>query len=104
MPGQGPTQLITDVARTSCVGDIKLPTAAGEDIGTSAGCSLKGFIWFVGMRGAGEASSMAAAPGHNDCHDNKLKAWVEIDSAGTRTNCEGMGRCSIFFAISPAPR
>ena len=72
MPGLGPPQLNTDVARMSCLKGIKLPTAEEEGEETTAGCSLVGLIGFVGMQEADETGSMAAAPGHKVWHANGI--------------------------------
>ena len=80
MPGLGPTQLITDVARMSWLEGKKLPTAGEEGEGATAACSLKGLKGFVGMQVTGGAGSMAAAPVHKFRHANGRieelsKAW-----------------------------
>ena len=64
MPGLGPTQLITAVARMSWLDGKKIPTAGEEGEGATAACSLKGLKGFEGMQVTGEAGSMAAAPVH----------------------------------------
>ncbi len=72
MPGLGPTQLITDVARMSWNVSKKLPTAEEEGEEATAACSLGGLVGHLGMQEAIEAGSMAAAPVHIFWHGNGL--------------------------------
>ena len=72
MPGLGPTQLITDVARVAWIGGMKLPTAEEEGEEATAACSLGGLVGHLGMQEAIEAGSMAAAPVHIFWHGNGL--------------------------------
>ena len=109
MPGQGPTQLITDVARMSWIGDIKFPIFEEEGEEETAACSLGGLIGFVGMQEAIEAGSMAAAPAYESWHVNGLTEELSKACRAPMAHGKGAGSSGCkelpfgrFWATLPA--